>query len=576
MGTLLDYAKLALRAARARIANARVDRDISRLGQLAREGAPASEREAQLLRALADGDAFDVRAAAVSAMGEQLPGPVARVERSIGRANPDVLPVHELSDAQRIAAGTLFERFQDSAALGLAPGTLAPGVQPTSPHVLHAVGGALRSSHSSVDAVGAPNVEHVGSVLRGVLERSAAARGRPLTQFESDELTLQTVLTDAWMKGRTLAELKGARTLPTSAGETVEEIHHVLQAQAKARFDAAGPASAPVRAVVHGWMDDALMPMSADGVRDAARAAGLTGPQTEELLSAWSTRLMANGDWANVQGFMRGVLLHGLHPFEPVEHVVAAAGRGHQAAVVYYSDVTHNVAGFITGGLGKAGVLPDFFALEARGQIPRGAAERLTALFKEAEAVNARWRPRIEEAVAKGRGLTPAQRDAYRAEASPLRSALERIPFDGRSQLENDDAMQFTQQGLPKWIQMQQGGTNAQTLRKVYASAQAYFEEARARDLLHPGQELVARSEEGTRRLGMVFDPKTELFREALPQEPAHQTLAALLAADPELSARFLASGGAKDASAAARVAWFREQPVDPQALIRLAHAPLP
>jgi hypothetical protein len=209
--------------------------------------------------------------------------------------------------------------------------------------------------------------------------------------------------------------------------------------------------------------------------------------------------------------------------------------------------------------------------MEARGELPAGAADRLRHLFTESEEINARWRPVLERAVMRGEALSPAQREAYWSEAAGLREAMKDLPFHVRSQVENDDAMQFTPQGIPKWIDMQAGGSNAKTLQKVYGSAQAYYEEARARDLASPGRELVSRSEEAATRLGITFDPSTERFRAAMGDEPAHQALSEAIAADSVLSTRFAEAGGGPNAPAAERVAWFRKQPVDAEALIRLA-----
>ena len=524
-------------------------------------------------------EAYD--AARVALLGLQLPkGEVTQAKLRHGAPSLRAAEPHPLSPQQEAALQHFLLLFQSADTLALAPNTLAEGARPASARTLLALSEAFRSPHGAVDPTGAANVEHLASVFRGVLETEARRLGRPLAQDEADRLAFNTVLTDAWMKGNSGDDLQTVATAPTNAGSTGAEIQAHLKAQAKARIGAAGPLNPAVERVIHGWIDRAFVPMAPDDARKDGEAAGLDAKGLDELMGAWGQRIMASGDFWNLQGFMLGVWLHGLPAFDAVEGVIGSAGGARDARDVYMAVLGHHMAGFIASGLARGDVRPKFARMEAEGQLPEGGAAKLEALYGAAMQLAAKWRPRIDAAAKRSEGLGAEARAGYRADAAALRSAVEALPEDVRSQLLNDDAMQFTPEAIAKWIGMNaKSKSNAEVVKAVFAAAQAYYEEQLARDPgERPGEAFRERTNAVATRLGVTLDA-TGTYRLSRPGEAAHRDHAEALAADSTVRSSFAkAQGLPADASPAvvlgradALVTWFREGPPDPAALTRVA-----
>lgn len=476
----------------------------------------------------------------------------------LGVANPAAAWDSGLSPAQEAAERELIAKFGNV----------------VSRRALMALSEPMRAFDASVDPVGAANIDHLSSVFAGVLQSRLAVLGRPLTQGEVDDLAIETVLTDAWMKNGDAAAWSEARTAPTNLGDRAGTIAQGLRQRA---LELVGPIKDPqIADVVRGWIQAGQVPMAPAAVAKAAELASLSPSQAAELRTIWADRVMGTGAWQIAQGFLLGTWLHGIPSFDHVAGVVGSAGGDlGRAQAVYEAVLAHHMAGFVANGHSLGGLAVDFASMEKAGELPGGAAERLSNLYEAAIALSGRWRPIIDQAARAGRPLDPVQRAAYRRDAEALRWAIGRLPEGDRSQLLNDDSQQFTAIGMPKWIAMFKGMsapdiTNGALIRRIYAEpVGAYHEENLARgsgEAFERGVAPVARN------LGVTLD--NGFYRPASPSEPAYEVFARSILADPVLGPEYRAGhpGGARP-SAQAVVEWFDGRPADVAALARLAAA---
>lgn len=485
-----------------------------------------------------------------------------------------------LSDQQARAVETFFDMFADLRAIGVPDHHLAPGVVGPSEPVMEALAAALATPHSSVDVVGAANVEHLASVFRGVLADAVrAADGAPLTQPRVDRLVLETVLTDAFMKGRQPGDLETAATVPTNYGSTGGSIFSGMKRYLKDKVNAEGPISPTVRSIVEGWIDRGSVPAAKSAVWLEAGSLGLSQGDTAELIHVWKYRIMQRGRAIAAQGFLQGTWLHGIPSYELVLLTVTAARVDPaEAPAIMESVLAHHMAGFVASGFAKGGLEVDFAALERDGQIPPGAGAKLEALYRAAAALADKWRPLIDHAAFHGHGLAPREREAYYEDATDLRAAIAALTPAGRSQLLNDDSMQFTDLGMPKWLAMGRAFyglhgeiSNGELLQAVYGKmVQPYLEENLARG---SAKAFLAGTAPVAERLGMRLDPNLMVYVPAEPGEPAFEALARQIALDARTAAAIQRDlqKPAELLSSEALVDWFVKQPADIDALARLA-----
>lgn len=485
----------------------------------------------------------------------------------------------DLSAQQVRAVETFFDMFADLRAVGVPGRDLASGVVGPSDPVMGALGAALASPHSSVDVVGAANVEHLASVFRGVLADTARASGAPLTQAQVDRIALDTVLTDAFMKGRSPGDLQSAATVPTNYGSTGGAIFEGMKRHLKGKVNAEGPISGTVREIVEAWIDRGAVPSAKSAVWLEAGSLGLTQADTAELIHVWKYRIMQRGRGIAAQGFLQGTWLHGIPAYEQVYTTVASALMDTALAPEILETVlAHHMAGFVASGFAKGGLVVDFDSLEATGHIPPGAAAKLAALYASAAELAGKWRPLIDHAAFHGHGLAPREREAYYEDAGGLRAAIQELTPAGKSQLLNDDAMQFTDLGMPKWLAMGRAFyglhgeiSNGDLLQSVYGKmVQPYLEENLARG---SGEAFVAGTAPVAERLGMRLDPDAMVYVLAEPGYAAFESLARQLAMDPHVAAA-AARDLRKPANLLATstlVEWFAAQPADIDVLARLA-----
>ena len=287
---------------------------------------------------------------------------------------------------------------------------------------------------------------------------------------------------------------------------------------------------------------------------------------------------MQRGRSIAAQGFLQGTWLHGIPAYEQVyTTVVSAQVDAALAPEIMESVLAHHMAGFVASGFAKGGLRVDFVALERANHIPAGSSASLAALYETAAALAGKWRPIIDHAAFHGHGLAPKERYAYAADARKLRAAIANLKASGKSQLLNDDAMQFTDLGMPKWLAMGRAFyglhgeiSNGELLQAVYGKmVQPYLEENLARG---SGDAFIAGTAPVAERLGMRLDPDAMVYRPAAPGDGEFQTLGRLVSLDPHLSATARRDLGKapKVLSPEALVAWFVAQPADIDALARL------
>jgi hypothetical protein len=530
-----------------------------------------------------------------------LPGQTNEVLKDFGKANPDAVNA-EATPLQRQLEQTVIERFVDvGRSLGVGANEtplMEPGVKGVSSGVLSSFLDVVKSPHASDTP---DNIKHLGSVFQDALRATAKAKGAPLNQREVDQLAQETVLTDVWFKTFNAGALRNAPTAPTNYGNTGGEIHDQMKAQAKANVLKGANVSPEVAAEVGQWIDRGAVPMAPNVVaetleksaRATAAARGL-GPEATEALAQkmvkegtqlWGEKIMGTGEWANANGFMLGTWIHGIPAFNLVKNTIHAAPHtGLSAQQAYEAVLGHHMAGFIAGGFGRARLSVDFESMEAMGQLPPGASQRLGRLYDSSTTLAAKWRPIID------RGMNDLQRAQYYQDAAPMREAVAGMAPRVRQQLLSDDAGQFTSyEAMGKWFGMQNSAkTMADSIASVTKAAQGYGEEARARDsnpnVAERGSDFYSVTGQTMARVGVTVDPVTGSLRPAVPGEKAHQQLANGLAKDAALRAQFLAAhpeaasllgkGQPSAAAALQLVDWFRGAAVDKDALTRLTSGP--
>lgn len=568
--------------------------------------APKAEREAlagqqeALMRQL-DGQRAEVDALRTSLLAfaqKRFPEQAADVVAAFGSAMPKAA-MGELNDASRALQATVVERFVDvKRAYGIdqkgQPQVLEKGVKGVSAGVVSSFLDVVKSPFASL---GTDNIKHLGSVFQDALRQSAHDKGAPLTQKEVDRLAQETVLTDVWYKGHQPAALSKAPTAPTNAGSTGGEIYEHLKATAKANVFEGTNVEPVVKDVISQWIDRGFIPMNKAEVateltsraQAAAKEKGLGEAQTNTFVDkvvsqgskVWGERIMGSGEWANVQGFMLGTWLHGIPSFDLVQQAVHAAPHaGASPQEVYEAVLGHHMAGFVAAGFGRGRLGVDFAQMEASGQLPKGAGDRLSSLYDSSSALANAWRARID------RGLTNQERAEYWADAAPMRDAIANLTPQVRRQLLSDDSGQFTPyEAMGKWVGMNGSAANMQAaIAGVTRAAQAYSEESRARDgnanPAQRGAEFLQATAPTLEKLGVTMDAQTGVFRPAEPGERAHQTLAQGITHDPALKEGFAkAHPGAtlgsplSSADAIQLVDWFRALPVDVAAATRLSSA---
>ncbi|MDB5096221.1 MAG: hypothetical protein JWM80_642 [Cyanobacteria bacterium RYN_339] len=543
------------------------------------------------------------------------PASVRQVIATVGEPNPDVQYAKrnpENLDASTIKRNEALMAFLTQFPnLKLPVNVAEPGVQGLSPRALQAVSEALNSNASSADAKGAANVEHLASVLKGVLETAAKQKGAPLTQAEVDTRAAVTVLTDAWMKGATPAQLEQVRTAATNAGGSGGEIWDQLMRRG---LGLKGTEQIPtsIKGDIKGWLESMSTPKDRATLREHFQASGLS----EKEAATWADRVI-NRDQTITNPFLIGTWTHGVPAFGAIEHVVKSMGGDQAMAQAYYEEVlAHHASGFVMDGFSRGGLNVDFFKMAREGALTPEAAQRLTNLYSTATELSGKWRPVIDQ-VASGKPLNLAQyeafrakvglkplapaeraafgqlnngtgrpvnqqeleafRRAYSAEARPYRDAIGGLTENSRSQLLNDDRQQFTQVGMPKWITMMFGMTKPATMGalidNVYKGpVQGYAEENYARGD-QAGQAFDAVTAPIGERLGMTFDPKTRTYHAANPTEGALNEFARRITADPALNKQLTVDlVNPRDPQAV--VEWLRGQKPDPSVLNRLVAAP--
>lgn len=474
------------------------------------------------------------------------------------------------------AVETLRQNLGDLDSVGVKPGTLEPGVEAVSPRTRRALELALGSEHGSIDAKGAANVEHLSTVLGGVLERAAAANGgKPLNQKQVDRLALETVMTDVWAKGNSAADLADFKTAPTNAGDTAGEIFAHLKAEAKKAI--AAPPGSALEALINQRIEEGKLNPGLGfdpAFKAAAAASGLSEPAQRALL------IRVNKNFLNVTPAMLGTWVHGVPSFDAVAQIVRkGGGSATDARQVYESVLGHHMSGFIANGFARGNLSLDFQAMVKQGHLDPVQATRLENLYTSATELAVKWRPVIDKITNKGQPgadgqpsftLTARQREAYAKSAADYKAAINDLPEAVRSQLLNDDQRQFTAQGLPKWLGMMQGMKQPKTMGDlvgvVYREPlQSYLLENFARGSEAP---FIANASGPAAKLGLTFDKASMSFR---PDAAALPDLARRIQADPALGAaarQALPAG----APAADVVAWFRAQPPDVGTIMRLVN----
>ena len=487
------------------------------------------------------------------------------------------------------AVAQLHENLSSFNDLMLPDGIVVAGVKGVSAKTQKALATALRSEHGSIDAVGAANVDHLGSVFSGVLQRAYKQNGgKPLTQAQVDRLAMETVLTDAWAKGNSAKDLETFRTAPTNAGQTAGEIFAHLKAEAKKAINA--PKGSEVERVIDARIEAGkLNPgLGFDPEFQAAvKASGLSEGQTKALL----TRV--NKNFLNVTPAMLGTWVHGVPSFDHVAQIVQKAGGSRvEAQQVYEAVLGHHMSGFIANGFARGKLTLDFPAMVKAGQLTPEAATRLGHLYGSATALAEKWRPIVDKITQKGQTvvgpdgqkttiftLTPKQRAAYERAAEPYRQAVAELPEHVRSQLVNDDQRQFTQQGMPKWLRMmevmKQPKSNAALLDTVYREPlQAYLLENVARGSHEP---FIEYSMPAARKLGMVFDPESMSFQRSKDPQVVGD-LARRIQADAVLKGtleREIQAGALTAKPTAQQVVdWFMTRTPSSEFIVRVMDAP--
>ena len=498
---------------------------------------------------------------------------------------PQQVNSDRLDPRQATALWRFLFLFQSPEALGVR-GWITSTTSIAHPQLLLALSDAITSPHSSIDPSGACNIDHLGSVFRGVICDTSAHLGRPLHAAEINEILTTTIMTDIWFKGRTPAELDSARMAPmvtsvtqSPIGETGKDFQNHLRQVAKQAVREGKPCSSQVLSVFDGWIDKDFVPMTLSQVNHAGVDAGLDPAYLTELREVWEATIIGPGVWEIANGFLRGTLMHGLQSFDQINDVVQDAGALSGSLIpqkVYLCALSHHICEFVIEGLAIGQAAPDFVKMEEAGQLPKGTSPLLKTLYKQAMILAMRWRPSLDQAISQNSGLSDENRTQFRDDGGALRAAISKLPLEAQRQLYFDDYMQFTHDGIGKWLKIYdtpESTTNGQLLNQLYTKgAQRYLEVAYARDLGIPGSEpgkiFLEMTLETAGRFGIHFDVQTRTFREARPGEEEHQVLAAAISSNAELRS---AAGESRVSNPSKLVEWFRQQAKSPSLLKSLA-----
>jgi hypothetical protein len=443
-------------------------------------------------------------------------------------------------------------------------GTAAPGVTGLSAGVARGLLPAIYGPEASYDSR-ATNLAHLTAVCQGTVPAKARALGRPLRQQEFDAVVVETLLTDLFAKGFTVARLPSLRLAPMrlATGETVRDGRAFWQGACEHDWRRRlAEESAEVRVNLETLQHAPCWPEELPPGVDA------------DTRAAWSRFLFG-------QPYQIGIVCHGIIAHEWVDATLQRTGL--DPAGVYAAVLGHHMAGFVAYGFYRGGTTVDFDRL-AGDAISGEDARHIGALYDAAILLSGTWRPRVDWNL--DPALTPDDRARFTEDARSLRLAIAALPERQRSQLLYDDIQQFVPAvGLPKWLAyvVEQHGelSNGQLLMRLYLQVvQPYLEEnaSRGPDVL---QAFVSASAVGATRLGMTFgavDGFASHFHAAVAGEDAHWQLAKNILDNVDLCADFMAEHHEShlpdkpDALLARRlVDWFRAQPASPIDLARLA-----
>lgn len=515
---------------------------------------------------------------------------------------------------------------------------LAKSVKGVSPRTLIAAAALYEAPHCSVDAVGAANVEHMVSVFECVLQTARERSGNALKRAEVDQLFLDTIATDVRGKGRSSKELADFALVPMktlrgrSLGASGAELwSHALIRDLDNHWPKGVQKSGAVRRVLRRSIESRTRP-STDEVRSdvkAAQTAGkLNAEQAKLARNVWKSAMEKAPFSTSVylRDFQAGTLMHGIGHLDDIVGLVVRAG-GNRGVVrrVAECQLGHHMAGFVAHGFSEIDAIPDFEAIAAAGYIRTSSARKLETLYREAIALAARWRPKLNAASARSEGpaLTHRERAEYARDAIGLRGAIEKLPQPVRWQLTNDDAGQFTPVGLPKWLNMFRAlppapKSTGELIRAVYDRAhQPYKEENEARG---SGDGFAEHSAIAATRLGLelagaelqldhsvllgeakpkAMDAAARVvraaldapdgeahevvdwfarrpaahYREAREGEPAFRALAVRLRHDVHARSRYRDERGDAKVTDEEIVEWFRTRAPDPLLAARIAAA---
>jgi hypothetical protein len=447
--------------------------------------------------------------------------PRARAEiiKDFGQVDPASCKRGELSQEQMKLWQTATERFTDLQKSLSAGKLLQRGVKGVSPEALRAYLDILASPSSSV---GKANIQHVASVFQRVLETAKERKGRPLAQEEVNRLFLETIMTDAWLKGVAPEVAKDVALAPTNKGGTVGEVYDAMIREVADAKVPEWTKNADAQALVRAWVTEKRIPADVAGVeKDVAefcRTKGITDERRIGDLKAEATRVFKEqgATFMGIKGFMVGTWFHGIIGYSAVESAVLSVPQAKRGGLTpqegYEVVLGHHMAGFVAAGFSRHNIEVFFERMEALGQIPEGAAGRLGNLYEFAKNLGSKWRGRID------RGLSPAELGEYYADAAPLRAAIDKLPPEVRAQILADDVGQFTIfQAMEKWIGMQGGATTPREAvsggprnQGLASAINAYYVENYGRGL---GADFVKASKPALERIGIVFDEGLQRFR---------------------------------------------------------------
>jgi len=394
---------------------------------------------------------------------------------------------------------------------------LEKSIKSFSPMTLFAIAWALLDEHSSIDAFGAPNIDHLASVFEGVVGSANASLKKPLSQAQLDRLLLETLLTDIYAKGRSPEQLKNMKLAPLCD--------------------------------------------------DRKTTLGQTG------LDFWQRATTVDSGFLK-EPYMAFTLMHGIPSFTHIDKITSLAGyKRKETQSIYAAVLGHHMAGFIAHGFVRAKMTVNFAKLQQDNQLQATDAKTLAQLYHTACSLACVWRKRLADAgkqIDTPPSLRLAERNEYGQAAASFRQAISKLAAPIVWQLLHDDLQQFTPLGMPKWLAIaathpSKPQTYGELINTVYRyMIQPYYEESIARG---HGDTFEKKTSIMAKRLGMTLvqnDPAYgSYFRQALSDEPAFQSFGHLLLELPDVSALYYKTRGvAAITDLNDYVAWFRQQPV--------------